>query len=128
MNTFLWTLQAYLAFLFLYSGVSKTLFSESKIVSMGMTGMEAMPMIITRFVGITEVLGGIGIILPLIINVYPFFVLLSALSFAVIMVPAAFIHYKRKEYKTILFNISTLIICIIVLWGRRELIYTICNM
>ncbi len=85
---------------------------------MGMTGMEGVPIIITRFIGITVILGAIGILLPLIINVYPFLVPSSAICFALIMIPAVFIHYQRKEYKTVVFNFFVFIVCVVVIVGR----------
>ena len=64
MNTTLWILQGLVAFVFMYSGINKTIFSEQKLVASGQTGVEGLPLPLIRFIGISEMLGAAGIIIP----------------------------------------------------------------
>lgn len=121
MNTILWILQSLIAVIFLYSGVKKSTYSEHKLVSIGMTGVEGLPIAVIRFIGISEILGTIGIIIPLLINIIPVLTPISAICFAVIMIPAGIIHYKRHEAKNVLTNCIVFLICSLIFYGRRYL-------
>lgn len=118
MNTILWILQALIAAVFLYSGVQKSIYSEQKLVANGNTGVEGLPTGLIRFIGISEILGTIGIILPLLLHILPILTAISAICFAVIMIPAAIIHYKRHEPKNVLNNCILFLMCVFVAYGR----------
>ena len=118
MNTTLWVLQSLIAFGFMYSGINKSIFSEKKLVAMGQTGVEGLPLALIRFIGISEILGAVGIILPLLLHILPFLTTVSAICFAVIMILAARIHYKRHEYKSVVFNSVIFLVCIFIAYGR----------
>jgi uncharacterized membrane protein YphA (DoxX/SURF4 family) len=114
MNTLLWILQIFIALTFLYSGICKVYFSEQKLVAMGQTGVEGLPLPFIRFIGIAEILGSIGLILPWLLSLYPVLTPVSALCLAVIMPFAARAHYMRNEYKQVAFNTALLCICIFI--------------
>lgn len=118
MNTTLWILQSLVAFTFIYSGISKSILSEKKLVANGQTGVEGLPLPLIRFIGISEIFGAIGIILPLLLNILPILTIISAICFAVIMILAARIHYKRHEYKSVFINIIIFLVCIFITYGR----------
>lgn len=111
---FIYTLQVLIAFVFIFSGFNKAYFSIETLVKKGQTAVENIPLPLVRFIGYSELLGGIGIILPTLLSYAEFFVPISALCLGTIMIPAAYLHFKRKEYKTILINLTILIICIII--------------
>ncbi len=118
MNTTLWIIQSLIALTFLYSGINKSIFSEEKLVASGQTGVEGLPMPLIRFIGVVEILGAIGIILPLLLNILPVLTAISAIGFAVIMILAARIHYKRGEYKTVFINFIIFLMCLFIAYGR----------
>ncbi len=70
-NTMLWVAQSLLAVLFLFSGVMKSTQSEQKLVASGQTGVEGLPRPLIRFIGISEILGAVGLVLPMLSNVMP---------------------------------------------------------
>jgi hypothetical protein len=45
-------------------------------------------------IGITEILGAIGIILPYLLNIYPGLTAIASLYLGFIMMPASIIHYN----------------------------------
>lgn len=124
-NILLWAGQIFLAIAFLYSGICKSIFSEKDLIAKGQTGVVGLSAALIRFIGICEIMGSIGIILPWWIRVLPVFTPLSALCFAVLMILAAPIHYRLKENKNIAVNITLLIISLLVAFGRWS---ELCNM
>ena len=56
------------------------------------------------FIGIAELLGGIGFILPVALNVFPVLTPIAAIGIAIIMILSALFHLRRKEYSGIVFN------------------------
>lgn len=118
MNTFIWILQVLLAITFGFSGIMKATQSREKLVSIGQTGVAGLTYATIRFIGITEILGTIGIILPWALNILPVLTPVTALCFAVIMIPAMAIHYRRKEYTSVLLNVFLLCISLFVAYMR----------
>ena len=122
MNTILWILQVVAAATFMYSGVNKSIFSIRKLVyEKGQTGVENLSIPTVRFIGISEILGAVGLILPCWLNILPRLTSVSALLLSIIMIPAAVIHYKRKEPKNVLTNVILFGICIFIAYGRMYL-------
>src|SRR6266487_4092264 len=111
MNTILWGAQWITAFIFMYSGINKSIFSEQKLVAKGQTGVEGLPLPLIRFIGVSEIFGAVGLIVPWWINILPILTPIAAICFAVMMILAARIHYKRKEYKNVLTNTVLYLLC-----------------
>jgi hypothetical protein len=87
-------------------------------MAIGQTGVEGLPLGLTRFIGITEILGAIGLILPLALNILPRLTAVSAIGFAIIMVLAARVHYHRHERKNMINNFIILLLCVLIAWYR----------
>ena len=119
MNTLLWILQGLIAGVFLYSGITKTILSEQTLVtSLGQTGVKGLPMGLTRFIGISEILGAFGMILPMLLKIDPVLTPIAAICFAIIMVPAGIIHYRLHEKRNVLDNFILFLICLFIALGR----------
>ena len=118
MNTMLWGLQCITALIFMYSGINKSIFSEQKLVAKGQTGVEGLPLPLIRFIGISEIFGAVGLIVPWWTNILPVLTPIAAICFAVMMILAARIHYKRKEYKNVLTNSIIFLMCLFITYGR----------
>ncbi|HXL58357.1 MAG TPA: DoxX family protein [Chitinophagaceae bacterium] len=118
MNTILWGAQWITAFIFMYSGINKSIFSEQKLVAKGQTGVEGLPLPLIRFIGVSEIFGAVGLIVPWWINILPILTPIAAICFAVMMILAARIHYKRKEYKNVLTNTVIFLLCLFITYGR----------
>lgn len=121
MNTTLWVLQALMSITFLYSGINKSVFSIRTLVDQrGQTGVEHLSLPFVRFIGISEILGAVGLILPWALNIDPWLTPLSALLFAFIMIPAAVIHYRRHESRNIATNVTLFAICMFIALLRHQ--------
>lgn len=122
MNTILWIGQGLLAIAFLYSGVCKSVLSQQKLIAKGQTGVAGYAPATIHFIGVCEILGAIGIVLPWLTGIAPVLTPLTAGCFAVIMLLAAPIHYRLREPQNVAVNITLLIISLLVAWLRwREL-------
>ena len=118
MNTALWIVQGLLALIFLYSGLMKSTQTEKQLVAMGQTGVSGLPLPLIRFIGFTELVGVVGLIVPTLTRIQPWLTGVSALCLGLIMLPAALIHYRRQESQTVVLNIVILILCGYVAYGR----------
>ena len=117
MNIALWIVQGLLAAMYGMAGVMKT-FQTSK-------AKERMPWAknrsdeFVRFVGISEMLGALGLIFPLLTGVLPWLTPLAAIGLALIQLLAIFTeHLPKKEYNVLPINILLLALSIFVLVGR----------
>lgn len=71
-----------------------------------------------RFMGAVEVLGGIGLVLPALVNVAPILVPIAASGMALYMAGAITERLRRSEYKELLGDLLFLAAMIFIAWGR----------
>ena len=120
LNFWLWVVQALLAAFYLMVGFMKATRPLADLTKM-MAWPEQYPRL-TRFVGVAEVLGGIGLILPMLTGILPWLTPLAALGLSVIQVLAIGFHARRNETgKSLPMNLVLLALSLFVLWGRWSL-------
>jgi hypothetical protein len=83
MNRVLWIAQGVLAAVFAFAGASK-LITPPEVLAM----MSPFPVTFVQCIGVCEVLGAVGLILPLALRIRPELTALAALGLTVIMVGA----------------------------------------
>jgi uncharacterized membrane protein YphA (DoxX/SURF4 family) len=114
----LWAAQALLALAFGFFGFNKAT-GDLVALSQMMTWIPDVPALFVRFVGVMEVLGAIGMILPGVTRIKPGLTPLAALGFAFIQILAIGMHAARGETPyTIGLNLPLLALSLFVLWGR----------
>lgn len=118
MNSILWVGQLFLAATFFYSGVCKALLSEQQLISRGQTGVVGLKAIFIHLLGVAEILGAVGIVLPWLLHTAPWLTPISALCFALVMAFAAPVHYRLREFRNVTFNLVVLLVSLFVAWGR----------
>lgn len=118
MNTLVWILQGLLAVLFLFSGVMKSTQSEQWLVAHKQTGVAGLPKALIKFIGIIEVVGAFGLILPGWFNQLPILTPLAAIGFCIIMVLAARKHYQLREPQSVILNVVVFFLCAFVAYAR----------
>lgn len=96
MNAFLWVLQGLLAVAFIAHGLM-FLFPPPDIAALM---NESLPRWFQLALGVAEVLGGIGIVLPGLTGVFPFLVSWAAVGIMITMVCATVWHIVRAEYSS----------------------------
>lgn len=92
--------------------------SEKDLVSMGQTGVEGLPLYFIRFIGITELAGTLGIVLPWLFQTQPVLTPVTAGCFCLVMLLAAAIHTRRKEYKAVMANVFIFLVALLVAYYR----------
>ena len=83
-NRALWIAQGLLAVFFVFVGISKVTTSNEVLAT-----LFPLPADFIRFIGICEVLGGLGLVLPLALKIRPELTSLAAAGLTIIMVGAA---------------------------------------
>lgn len=76
MGTVVWIIRGFVVITFFYSSICKSLYTEHKLVNMGQTGVEGLPVALIRFIGISELAGILGLLLA---TFFPGFKLLGVL-------------------------------------------------
>jgi uncharacterized membrane protein len=117
MNVFLWIVQAVLAALFAMSGLGKVLQSKDKLAG-GYPWMQDVSQSTVRFIGVTELLGAIGLIVPAATGIAPVLTPIAGTGLAVIMVLAAAMHIRRKEPSGVVVTAVLFVLTALVVWGR----------
>lgn len=118
MNIALWVLQGVLAVAFLGAGSMKLFASQQALVSRGMDFAERVPMGAVRALGLAEVLGAIGVMLPGLVKIAPVLVPVAAACLAAVMVGAVILHVRRHEGPAVLPAAVLLVVAVAVAWGR----------
>ena len=84
----LWIVQGLLALIFLFAGGTKLILPLEVLASMGSPNQIPLPGLFVRFIGVAEVLGAIGLILPGLLRIRPGLTPLAAVGLVIIMIGA----------------------------------------
>ena len=88
MTYVLWIIQVLLALLFLFAGGTKLVIPPDVLASMGSPNQIPLPGWFVRFIGVAEVLGALGLLLPGLLRIKPWLTPLAAVGLVVIMIGA----------------------------------------
>lgn len=114
-NALLWTVQAILALLFLFAGGFKQTMSPQALAQA--TGL---PGAFMRFIGLAEIVGGLGLVLPGILGIKPRLTPLAAAGLVVIMIGATTLSAIRLGIGAAILPAVVGILLVVVIGGRRE--------
>ncbi len=92
-----WIVAGLLALTMLAAGGMKATKPKAAIVEGGMGWAEDFSPGMIKFIGIAEVLGAIGLVLPVLTGIAPILAPIAAVALAVVMVGAVIVHVRRKE-------------------------------
>ncbi len=112
----LWVVQVALALAFGMIGVTKLTTSEADLMQQSAELIEKYGVGLIRFIGISEVLGALGLILPAALRILPVLTPLASLGLAIIMVLATALHASKGE--PIVTQVIFLLLTLFVVWGR----------
>ena len=116
MNVVLWIVQVVLAGMFLMAGVTKAFRYEQ--ARAGLPWVKDVPRELITFIGVAELLGGLGLLLPALTGVLPWLTPLAAGGLALVMLLAMGFHVTRREWPAIGFNAVLLLLAVFVAYGR----------
>jgi DoxX-like family len=118
MNLALWIIAIVLAVAFAGSGLLNLVRSKEQLVASGFGWAEDFSTSTIRLIGVAEVLGAIGLILPATVHIAPILVPVAAVGLALVMAGAAVVHGRRKEAPMVAINAVLLALAVVVAWGR----------
>jgi len=121
MNIILWILQILLGLLFLFAGGTKLVMSgEALTQQMASTNSVMLPIWFLRFIGVVEVLGGLGLILPGLAKFRRSLTPLAAVGLTIIMIGAVVLTVMGPGVGMVIVPLVVLILCALVAYGRRD--------
>lgn len=118
MNIAVWIVQILLGLAFLFSGAMKVFQPIDKLKAM-MAWVESLPPTAVRLIGVVEVLGAFGLVLPAATGILPFLTPLAAAGLVLTMLGAMTLHLRRGgETGNIVANLVLLALAAFVVYGR----------
>jgi hypothetical protein len=113
----LWTLQALLALLFLFGGIMKLVTPVEMLLAQMPVPL---PGLFLQFIGVAEVAGAIGLILPGLLRIKPGLTVLAACGLIIIMIGATVVTLVGGNVATALLPVIVGLLCVAVAYGRRS--------
>ncbi|HEY3561560.1 MAG TPA: DoxX family protein [Kribbella sp.] len=115
MNLAVWIVSGLLAAAFLLSGVMKVPATKESLAANPQMGWAApFPIGLIKLIGIAEIAGALGLILPGAFGIAPWLVPTAAVGLAVVMIGAIVTHGRRSEYPNVVANVLLLALAVFV--------------
>ena len=115
MNTAVWLAQGLLAVAMLGAGAMKLAKSKAELQASGsMDWVEDFPEGRIKGIGALEVLAGLGLVLPALLDVAEILVPIAAVGVVLLMLGAAATHLRRKENQMVPVNLLIAAIAVFV--------------
>jgi hypothetical protein len=118
-NTVLWIAQGLLAVMFLFAGGSKLMMSAAQMAeqSKAVGGVQA-PIALVRFIGVCEMLGAIGVVVPWLTGIRPGLTPLAAGGLVIIMIGATVINLTTIVPALAILTVILGLLAAFVAYGR----------
>ena len=113
----LWLAQVLLAAVFATVGFMQLTISATDLAQKMPAGM-LMPLALLRFIGVAEVAGAIGLILPSATRILPVLTPVAARALALVMALAAILHTWRGEFTSLPLVLVLGAVALFISWGR----------
>jgi hypothetical protein len=114
MKTAYWIIAGLLALFYLYGGGVKVIRSRAQLLPM-MEWVDTTPMPAVRAIGVVEVLGALGLVLPPLTGIAPWLALAAAVGFVLLQLGATRVHLRRGD-RRIALNLTLLLAAAVTVW------------
>ena len=114
MNAALWIVQGLLALVFVFSGGMKLVMPTEELTRQAPQLSGAF----LRFIGVAEVLGAIGLVLPALLRIRPGLTPLAAAGLVIIMIGATAVTLATGAVATALIPLVVGLLLLFVIYGR----------
>ncbi len=121
MNMIFWIVQVLVALAFIAAGSLKTSQPTDRLKK-NMGWVEDVTPGTVRLIGVLELLGGLGLILPAVTHILPWLTPVAAIGLAIIMVGAVVVHLRRNEASHVAAPVVLLLLSLLVVYGRFVLV------
>ncbi len=118
MNIVLWILQVLLALLFLFAGGMKLVLPSDVLKAMASPNSVQLPGLLLKFIGLCEVLGALGLILPGLFRIKTGLTPLAAAGLVIIMIGATVLTIIGDGFVMAIMPFVTLLLMAFVAYGR----------
>lgn len=118
MNIILWIIQILLALLFLFAGGSKLVMSMEAMAAQSPPNAVQLSEAFVRFIGVVEVLGALGLVLPGLLRRNQMLTPLAALGLLIVMIGAVVVTIMGPGPIYIIFPLIVALLCAFVAYGR----------
>lgn len=112
----LWVAQVLLAAFFINGAVMK--FQPIDQIAPTVPWIGQVPELMVRALGVIDVLGAVGLILPALLRIKPQLTPWAAVASIALMLSALIFHVSRGEASVIWFNVAFSLVALFVAWGR----------
>lgn len=117
----LWIVQVLLALLFLFAGGTKLFIPPDVLASMGSPNQIPLPGWFVRFIGVVEVLGALGLILPGLLRIKPWLTPLAAAGLVIVMIGATVLNIMADGVAAGVVPLIVALLAAFVAYGRWRL-------
>ena len=117
LNIALWAAQIFLALVFFITGAAKSLLPMENLNEL-IPWTKDFSSIIVRLIGLSEIIGSAGLILPSLLRIKPQLTSLASIGVAVVMLLATIFNISIGETTVIGLNILLFLLATFVAWGR----------
>jgi uncharacterized membrane protein YphA (DoxX/SURF4 family) len=93
----LWIINGLLALAFIAAGFTKLVRAKPALQAAGMAWTEDFPDARIKLIGAAEVVGAVGLVVPLLTGIAPILTPIAATALALLMAGAVVVHVRRKE-------------------------------
>jgi uncharacterized membrane protein YphA (DoxX/SURF4 family) len=121
MTYVLWIIQVLLALLFLFAGGTKLVIPPEVLAKMGSPNQIPLPGWFIRFIGVAEVLGALGLLLPGLLRIKPWLTPLAAAGLVVIMIGATALTIAADGFAAGVVPLVVGLLTAFVAYGRWRL-------
>ena len=121
MNILLWIIQILLALLFIFAGGMKLVVPTDLLMAQAPPGSTQFPSWFMKFIGVVELLGGLGLILPGIFRRRQDLTPLAAAGLVIVMIGAVAISVKDHGIQAGVTPLIVGLLCAFVAYGRWRL-------
>lgn len=118
LNIALWITQFLLATTMIWAACMKLFKPAEELAAMWPWTAEHPSLV--KITGVIDLLGALGLILPMLLNKAPRITQYTAFAIIVLMVAASVFHISRGEAEAIGLNIFFALLATFVAWGRRN--------
>jgi hypothetical protein len=115
----LWSSQAIVSAVFCLAGYTKLTTPIGELSAMMPWTGDVAPGFV-RFIGLVDLAGGIGILLPALTGVRPGLTVLAAIGCVLLQIIAFGFHVSRGEFSVLPLNVLLFTLSAFVLWGRTK--------
>jgi hypothetical protein len=113
MNRLLWVVQGLLALLFLFAGGAKLVMPAAEL-----TAQTPLPAAFLRFIGVMEMLGGLGLVLPGMLRIRTGLTPIAAAGLTIIMIGAVVVTIQTMGTAMAALPFVTGALAVFVCYGR----------